>query len=164
MPDYMPIDSQILQRYILYFLFALVLLLVVKHLFYKIRIRIACSSVYKLSGEEFEDLLLNLYRADGYRVKKIGGKGDFGVDLLVTKNGVTTAVQAKRYNKNVSLSAVQEVYAGKTFYGADKAVVITNSRFTKGAKMLAEPCEVELIEGDVLEEMIARYKKSGSVF
>lgn len=164
MVDYLPIDSQTLTRCVLYFLLSFALLFVLRQMFYKIKIRRACSSVYKLSGEEFEELLVNLYRADGYRVRKIGGKGDFGVDLLITRNGVTTAVQAKRYNKNVSLSAVQEVYAGKTYYGADKAAVITNSRFTKGAKMLALPCEVELIEGDELEDMIARYKKSGSIF
>ena len=137
----------------------LCLMLFVKRIFRNARFRRQYSSLAKLSGEEFENFLCHLYTQYGYQVKRIGGKGDFGVDLLVTKDGITTAVQAKRYTKNVSLSAVQEVYAGKTYYGADDAVVITTSRFTKAAKQLALPCEVTLIDCDELEKMYSRIQK-----
>lgn len=40
--------------------------------------------------------------------------GDGGVDLILLKDGIKTAVQCKRYSGNVGVSAIQEVYAEKT--------------------------------------------------
>ncbi len=40
------------------------------------------------------------------------GSGDYGVDVLAEKEGVTYAVQCKRYDGPVGVKAVQEAYAG----------------------------------------------------
>lgn len=73
--------------------------------------------------------------------------GDHGVDLLaVEPNGDTWAIQCKYYSNAVSFKAVQEAFTGKAIYKCDKAVVITNSIFTKQARDDAEKLGVELIE------------------
>jgi Restriction endonuclease len=62
--------------------------------------------------------------ASGYRVEHTGRRGDFGADLLVSKQGRKIPVQAKRYSKPVGIRAVQEAVAAKGFYGCGDALVV----------------------------------------
>jgi restriction system protein len=67
----------------------------------------------KMSGTEFEDRLAVLFGNLGYNVQRTGKIGDYGVDLVIEKNGIRTAVQAKCYKPGkVHPDAVQQVYAG----------------------------------------------------
>lgn len=108
-----------------------------------------------LDGEEFEDLLAIYFKSLGLKVTKTKRSHDYGADLIVEKNGEIVAIQCKLYfNRTVSNSAVQEIASAKDFYGAVKAVVITNSKFTKPAQILAEKIGVKLIDRDGLIHML----------
>ncbi len=63
-------------------------------------------------------------------VKTTPKSGDFGADLVLSKDGVDTVVQAKRWNMVVGIEAVQQIVAAKQYYGARNAMVITNSEYT----------------------------------
>lgn len=102
------------------------------------------SRVDRLSGRSFEKYLEVHFRHMGYRVKLTSYSHDFGADLIVKKRGEKIVVQAKRYAKNVGISAVQEAVGSVAYYGADRAMVVTNSGFTKSARDLARQNEVEL--------------------
>ena len=69
---------------------------------------------------------------------------DYGADLVLRKWGKKIVVQAKRYERNVGIAAVQEVVGSIAYYKADRAMVVTNSNFTKSARDLAKRNEVEL--------------------
>ena len=74
------------------------------------------SKIDSMEGHEFEEYLQALYEKNGYKCKIVGEKGhDYGVDLIIKKNGVKTAVQAKRYQNIVGIKAVQEVASGKSY-------------------------------------------------
>lgn len=60
-------------------------------------------------------------------------------------------VQAKRYQKNVGVEAVQQVIGSMRYYDADYAMVVTNSYFTASAIKLAEANDVLLWDRDQLE-------------
>jgi restriction system protein len=98
----------------------------------------------KMTGTEFEERLMILYRNLGYKVEHTGKTGDLGVDLIVEKNGEKTAIQAKRYHGSVNEAAVQEVYTGKTIHHCDRAIIFTNSNFTKFAQQVALKTNVQL--------------------
>ena len=68
----------------------------------------------------------------------------YGADLVLRKWGKKIVVQAKRYERNVGIAAVQEVVGSIAYYKADRAMVVTNSNFTKSARDLAKRNEVEL--------------------
>lgn len=103
------------------------------------------SVIDRMEGHEFEEYLITHFEKLGYRCRNVGAGGhDYGVDILVTKNGRTTAVQAKRYRDKVGIKAVQEIISGKQYYKADEALVVTNGFFTKPAEDLAERCGVNL--------------------
>lgn len=100
--------------------------------------------VDKLSGKAFEKYLAAQFRHLGYRVKQTEDSHDYGADLLVKKRGEFIVIQAKRYEKNVGIAAVQEAVGAIAYYEADRAMVVTNSHFTKSARNLARLNDVEL--------------------
>ena len=113
------------------------------------------KDIDRMSGYDFEDYLKVLFKKLGYKPQVTKKSGDFGADLVLKgKNKIV--IQAKRYGykNNVSLDAVREVYASKAFYKADEAWVITNSFYTKQAEMLAEACEVRLLNRYDLQKFI----------
>lgn len=115
------------------------------------------NKIDNFKGEEFEDYLYYIYKQHGYKVKKTPRTGDFGVDLiLIDRSGEKIAIQAKRWKSNVGVKAVQEIVAGRIHYNCDRAVVVTNSYFTKAAIKLANSNNVELVNRDQISKFIKR--------
>lgn len=104
-----------------------------------------------MTGENFESYLYWYFKASGYRVSTTPKSSDYGADLLLNKNGITTVVQAKRYKDKVGVGAVQQVVGAIRYYHADKAMVVTNSYFTSNARVLAEANDVELWDRTILK-------------
>ena len=66
------------------------------------------------SGFEFEQYIANLLRKIGYSdVTITKSTGDYGVDVVATKDLVTYAFQCKYYSQPVGNKAIQEVFTGK---------------------------------------------------
>ncbi|HHY76704.1 MAG TPA: restriction endonuclease [Firmicutes bacterium] len=138
-----------LVKYVLWWLLPLAMLkpcceLVLRHIEQERDLRLGLTDIDQMDGARFEDWLASFFRARGYRVETTPRAGDYGVDLILEKNGHKTVVQAKRWKGSVGVTAIQEVYAGKTLYGADAAMVVTNSRFTDDARRLAKSTGVVL--------------------
>ena len=107
-----------------------------------------------MPGLEFEQISAQLLRENNFdSVYVTQGSGDFGADITAHKDGHAYVIQCKKYSSKVGLKAVQEVYASKIHYKADKAVVLTNSFFTPAAEKLAEETEVELWDRTALLEL-----------
>lgn len=107
-----------------------------------------------MSGEQFERYVAKQLGARGYHnIQFTPATGDYGVDILATKHGRVYAFQCKCYTGSVGVSAVQEVYSGSRKYHADRAVVITNSKYTPNAKTLAHDLGVSLWDLEVLNSI-----------
>jgi HJR/Mrr/RecB family endonuclease/uncharacterized protein (DUF697 family) len=115
--------------------------------------------VDRMTGEEFEEFLACCFRNLGYAVEMTPKTGDFGADLILYKAGKKTVVQAKRYQGKVGNSAVQEVVSAVKYYGAQDAIVITNSNFTSNAHKLAQANGVQLWGREQLIDLVMRAKK-----
>ena len=114
------------------------------------QVELTMKQVDSLSGRDFEILLENLFRKKGYDVERTPDSGDFGADVIAQKREKKIAIQAKRYERKVSLGAIQEVRAAMDYYSCNKAIVITNSQFTEAAKKLAERTGVVLWDRKIL--------------
>lgn len=117
------------------------------------------SEIYeidKMDGFLFEKYLATLFKAHGYKTKVTKSTGDFGADLILSKNRVKTVVQAKRYKNSVGIQSVQQVVAAIEYYNADRAMVITNSYFTEPTIKLASKNDVELINRNKLVTMLTK--------
>jgi HJR/Mrr/RecB family endonuclease len=97
-----------------------------------------------MTGIEFEDRLGSLFADLGYDARKTRTSGDFGADLILTGDDGRTLVQAKRSNGAVGVKGVQEAFSAISYYEADRAILVTNGRFTRAAEELAERTKVEL--------------------
>ncbi|HIX36237.1 MAG TPA: restriction endonuclease [Candidatus Limosilactobacillus merdigallinarum] len=100
---------------------------------------------------ELEQMVKEQFTSMGYEAVATKKSGDQGADVIVKESstGLITVVQVKQYSDSkVGNKAVQEVLAGKEFYDADRAIVMTTSYFTKSATELAEKTDVELMDRD----------------
>ncbi|MMZ55618.1 Restriction endonuclease [compost metagenome] len=120
--------------------------------------RSGIKEIDKMTGRQFEQYLGLLFKGYGYSVKVTKLSGDYGADLVLTKNGKRIVVQAKRYSKNVGIQAVQEAQASIAHYKATEAWVVTNSNYTPAAYELAKSNQVRLVGRDELIDMILRLK------
>lgn len=109
-----------------------------------------------MSGVEFENLVESLLARAGADVRRTSVTGDQGVDLIAELNGSTFAIQCKRSASTIGNKAVQEVSAGRLFYGTDHALVVSDSSFTKSARQLASSLGVELVHYLGLRQHICR--------
>lgn len=101
-----------------------------------------------MTGYEYEEKCAKLLKAKGFTdVKVTPGSGDQGIDVLAKKNGKKYGIQCKYYEGTVGNKAVQEAFAGASFYDCTVAMVITNSTLTEPAKKLAKKLGVEVWEG-----------------
>lgn len=98
-----------------------------------------------LSGTEFEAFLVGLFRSLGYSAELTPVTGDYGADLILSKDEQRIAVQAKRYTGSVGVSAVQEALSGQTYYKCHTAWVVTTGTFTANATELARKSRIRLI-------------------
>lgn len=117
------------------------------------------SVIDEMSGIEFETMLKNVFQKMGYEVEETPKSNDYGADLILTRHGRKTVIQAKRYSNKVGISAVQQALSAQIFYDANESAVVTNSYFTNQAKKMALTGKVKLIDRDVLEGILSRLAK-----
>ena len=115
------------------------------------------KNLQSLSGTEFEQLLQRLFNAQGYVVVLNGKSGDQGADLILTKDGTRTVVQAKRYSHPVSNKAIQEAVAAKAVFDCSFAMVVTTSNFTRGAFENGKANGVQMIWGKELKKLLREH-------
>lgn len=112
-------------------------------------------SLDEIEGHEFEYYCAELLKKRGFiDVTVTKGSGDYGVDVLAEKDGVTYAIQCKAYTTPVGVKAVQEAYAGREFYDRMVGAVLTNQYFTKPAVEAAKKLKILLWDRGYLDSMI----------
>jgi len=114
-----------------------------------------------MNGHEFNDYIVKIYRAMDYTCKNLPKSGDRGADFLAEKDGFSYVIQTKRWKNKISDPTIQKLVGAKSWYGADKAICVTNSDFTKPAKQW-ETRGVELINGRKLDEMIIKLQNKNN--
>ena len=108
-----------------------------------------------MDGHEFEYFCADLLEQRGFvEVEVTRGSGDYGIDSLAEKDGVTYAVQCKRYTAPVGVKAIQEAYAGRDYYDRMVGAVMTNQYFTAPAVEAAKKLKILLWDGGYVESMM----------
>ncbi len=111
----------------------------------------------EMEGHEFEYFCADLLEKQGFvDVEVTRGSGDFGVDILAEKDGVTYAVQCKRYHGTVGVDAVLRTYAGRDYYGCMVGAVMTNQYFTAPAVEAAEKLHILLWDRGYVDDVLAQ--------
>jgi restriction system protein len=117
------------------------------------------SDIDNMSGRDFELYVAELLKGLGYeKVQLTPANQDNGTDVLFSHQGVRYAAQLKRYYHQVNIDALYQASGGKDYYGADTAVVITNSYFNPYATAHAAKAGIWLVDRTQLAEWIVSYQ------
>jgi len=113
-----------------------------------------------MEGHLFERFCAEVLALNGFeKVSVTQGSGDQGIDIIAYKDNAKYGIQCKCYSSDIGNKAVQEVFAGKTYYHCHLGVVLTNRYFTKSAIQLANSNGVVLWNRDKLTEMVEKCKE-----
>lgn len=105
---------------------------------------------------EYEQFCADILRSAGWQAVVTQATGDQGADIRASKDGLNIVVQCKLYSKPVGNKAVQEVVGALAHYGAKYGLVVTNTDFTRSAKMLAASNNVLLMNDAQLHQLSER--------
>ena len=108
------------------------------------------KDIDNMTGIQFERYVAKLLKTKGYTNIKLTEKYDLGIDIIATKDNIRYGIQVKRYSYPVKADAIRQVVTALNYYNCDKAMVITNSTFTKTAIKLAQSNGCRLITKDYL--------------
>ena len=122
----------------------------------------ATCMVDGMSWREFEMLVGEAFRLQGYKVEEIGGGGaDGGVDLVLTKAGERFLVQCKQWRAfSVGVDVVRELYGVMAARGAAAGFVVTSGQFTKPAVEFANGRNIQLIDAPELHALLQRARST----
>jgi len=100
-----------------------------------------------MTGLQFEKYIANVLKQRGFMNVQLTEQYDLGVDIIADKDGIRWGIQVKRYSGLVKAEAVRQVVTALKLYGCDRAMVVTNSTFSKQAKILARHNDCVLVDG-----------------
>lgn len=114
------------------------------------------DSIRALSWKEFEELLAEAYRRQGYSVQENTAAGpDGGVDIVIAKDRNVYLVQCKHWrNSKIGVKVVREMYGLMVAEKAFGAIIATSGFFTQEAKNFAVGKPIDLVEGNQLVDLI----------
>lgn len=124
----------------------------------------ATGAVANMSWREFEMLMAEAFRLQGFSVKDLGGQGpDGGIDLVLTKGSERHLVQCKQWRAmKVGVAVVRELYGVMSAEGATGGFVVTSGTFTQDAAEFAQGRNVRLIDGVQLLGLLDAAKNKGT--
>ncbi|APE06893.1 MAG: DUF2034 domain-containing protein [Alteromonas sp.] len=113
------------------------------------------ETIRQLHWRNFEELVAEAYRRQGYRVTEGGFGADGGIDLELRKGEERVLVQCKQWKaQKVGVSVVREMFGVLTASNADKVIVICSGKFTQQAIDFTSDKPIELITGNELLSLV----------
>jgi restriction system protein len=115
-----------------------------------------------MSWQEFEMLVGEAFRLQGFQVTELGGAAaDGGVDLVLRKGTETHLVQCKQWKAlKVGADVVRQLYGVMAARGAASGFVVTSGTFTPDAISFADGRNLHLVDGEKLFGLIRQAKAS----
>ena len=115
------------------------------------------DSIRSLTWRQFEDLLGEAYRRQGYSVVENSSLGaDGGVDLTIRRVGATYLVQCKQWRTyKVGMKVIREMFGLMAAHRAAGAIIVASGSFTQEARDFAFGKPIELVNGDRLVQIIS---------
>jgi len=115
------------------------------------------AAVDAMTGRQFRCLLEHFFARQGYRVARLGARGNAGADLLISDPQGRTIVQLKRWSGLVPSDAVQRAVVAKARYGVSRVLMVTSSQYSEQAVMAANSNGVTLWNRATLAVELSRF-------
>lgn len=126
-----------------------------RDLFKKANVVNARTAVNNMSWREFEMLVGENFRKQGFAVTETPSGPDGGVDLVLKNENKKILVQCKHWQTTkIGVSVVRELYGILVDSRADEVNIICSGEFTEEAKAFVRNKPIHLINGDELMKLI----------
>lgn len=128
-----------------------------RKLYDTVKSRSDVASLNEMTWEDFETVVGEHYRRNGFKVSREGGSGpDGGVDLMLRRGNEKYLVQCKQWKAyKVGVQPVREFYGVMAATGAAGGYFVTSGVYTDDAKAFVQGLNLELVDGKKLKAMIA---------
>lgn len=106
-----------------------------------------------MTPRQFEELVCEHYRKQGYKAEITPLSGDYGIDVFATKGKEKLAIQAKMYGsstRKINRQCVMELHGAKDYFDCTKAIIATDGTFLTDAIQVAEKLNIDIIYLDSL--------------
>lgn len=115
-----------------------------------------------MASREFESLLGEAFCLQGFQAARSAGVGaGAGVDLVLRRDRQTHLVRCKSWRASkVGVDVVQQLHSAMVACGASGGIIVTSGRFGRPATAFAGGCNIRLVEGPALVEMIKQAQKA----
>ncbi|SCF44421.1 restriction system protein [Micromonospora matsumotoense] len=118
-------------------------------------------NLLRLTPNEFESLIQNLFATMGLDTKQTRPSRDGGVDCVAFDPrpifGGKVVIQAKRYRNIVDVSAVRDLFGTLQNEGASKGILVTTSGYGPASYEFASGKPLELIDGSNLLYLLGEH-------
>jgi len=96
---------------------------------------VGLDTLKTMSWQNFERLVGEAYRRQGYAVEEAGGSApDGGVDLMIFRRGRKTVVQRKRWKSHqVGVTLIREFFGVTVSEKAERGIFVTTGTYTPDA-------------------------------
>jgi restriction system protein len=125
--------------------------------------RASVRSLADISWQDFEHLVSEGYRRQGYLAQVVGNPaGDGGVDIELRRNGRLLLVQCKQWKTRcVGVKVVREMLGVVVSRRANRGIIVTSGTFTAEARRFADDNSqtLELLDGPALFDLIRSVQK-----
>lgn len=107
--------------------------------------------------QQFEHLICELFRRQGYQVETTPYVGDGGVDGYLRKDGQLIILQCKRVKGSVGEPILRNLFGTMVAGGAASAIVVTTGRVSDQARRWVQAKPIRLIELDDLRNLLGQH-------
>jgi restriction system protein len=113
------------------------------------------ESIRSLRWQDFERMVGEAYRREGYAVEISPAGADGGKDVILTSAAGTIYVQCKRWrDKVVGVNLVRELKGSMAAARVEFGIFVSSGRFTADAERFAHATGIELVDGKALERLV----------
>ena len=110
----------------------------------------------QLEWRQFEQLVADAYRLQGYEVLPTAEGADGGVDLVLTRGPERIFVQCKHWKAwKVGAPTVRELFGLVVAHRATSGIVVSSGRFSQEARLFAEQVGITLLDGPAVMQLVA---------
>ena len=122
------------------------------------------DTIRDLHWRNFEELVAEAYRRQGYRVTEGSYGADGGIDLVLRKGEEVILVQCKQWKaQKVGVSVVREMFGVLTASNASRVFIICSDKFTQQAIDFATSKPISLLGADELLSLVQNAQSQANV-
>lgn len=115
----------------------------------------------QMSGARFESLCCSLVEKMGFEAEATKASGDGGIDIVAVSHlpfvSGKYVIQCKSYAGNVGEPVIRDLYGVVSAENANKGILMTTGGFTSSASAFAEGKQIELIDGNSLDNLLQQF-------